>query len=87
MDIQALIQAHRKHAIHQVVAGRTLSPYDIAKDARKAGVLAIRDRNVLIQYHEKHEMYFQAGTSKQIFEETTSCPSTPSPSPSLPSSS
>ncbi|KAG8767148.1 hypothetical protein FRC12_006423 [Ceratobasidium sp. 428] len=77
MDIQALMNEHKKHKVHTIVPGRKLKAADKAKDAQKAGVTAIRDKGYLNEQYEKRAVYYKASSTLQ---QQVSIP-TPPPSP------
>jgi hypothetical protein len=80
LDVQALITSHKKHKMHEVVPERELPSVNKPKDYMRAGVLSIRDKKVLCEYHAKREVYFKAASSKQQYNNDT----TPPPSPKVP---
>ncbi|KAG8732016.1 hypothetical protein FRC10_001290, partial [Ceratobasidium sp. 414] len=66
-DIQALITAHKKFKIHETIPARkVLESKDKPKDCMKAGVLALRNGNIL----EKRKVYFHAVSDVQEFPPT-----------------
>jgi hypothetical protein len=76
-DIQVLMTSHKKFRIHETVPGRQALFGKPVKDCRLAGILAVRDKQKLDEYHQKREVYFKAASSEQYFPG----PDTPPPSP------
>ncbi|KAG9083546.1 hypothetical protein FRC07_013892, partial [Ceratobasidium sp. 392] len=69
MDVQALMAQHKKHNIHAHTPGRDIKSTDKAKDAMKAGLLSVRDRNILGDYYEKRQVFFRSSSSLQLSDE------------------
>ncbi|KAG9095335.1 hypothetical protein FS749_010645 [Ceratobasidium sp. UAMH 11750] len=83
-DVKVLIANHLKHKLHEVIPGRTLNAGDKVKDCYDAGVLAIRERNVLSDYHDKRDIDYTASWSTHEFKEDVQ-PAAPAPTASIPS--
>ncbi|QRV87239.1 hypothetical protein RhiJN_15257 [Ceratobasidium sp. AG-Ba] len=76
-DIQTLARTHRKFSTHKVEPGRAIKNKDKAKDARKLGIIAIRNDGTLEKYHTKRNAYNRFTSSRQYSDDYI----TPPPSP------
>ncbi|KAG8699125.1 hypothetical protein FRC09_006826 [Ceratobasidium sp. 395] len=64
-DIQALINRHREHHLHDGLPGRKVKPADRAKDVMHYGLLAVRDGRALAKYAAKRKIYLRNMSSLQ----------------------
>lgn len=78
LDIQALVDAHKEHEIHNVVPGRKIHKDNKAKDVIEAGIQSVCEGNILKDFHTNREVYFNRISTEQVFDDVD----TPIPSPS-----
>ncbi|KAG8703424.1 hypothetical protein FRC09_004164 [Ceratobasidium sp. 395] len=80
-DVKALTENHLKQRLHQTVPGQTLDCKDKVKDVCLDGMLAIQDRRILEDYHEKCDIYCTASSSKQNDTDISTRSNNPVPLP------
>ncbi|KAG8780175.1 hypothetical protein FRC12_023366 [Ceratobasidium sp. 428] len=80
-DVKALTENHLKQRLHETVPGWTLDSKDKVKDVHLDGMLAIRDHQILKDYHEKRDIHRTASSSKQNDTDIPTRSNTPVPPP------
>ncbi|KAG9076972.1 hypothetical protein FRC06_009186, partial [Ceratobasidium sp. 370] len=78
-DVKALIDNHLKNQAHEILPGRRLTASNKVKDAYADGISAIRNCDILSEYHSKRDIHRTASSNRQQLKDTPTPPDSPAP--------